>query len=134
MALFEGFEHILRESEPMGPYTWFRLGGAADFFAEPNTVEELAEIVRRAHAEEMPIRVLGGGSNLLVRDSGVRGLVLHLCSPAFCDIKHDGQIIKSGGGTRLRHVIATAVGAGLAGLELLVGIPGTVGHRLPRGG
>ena len=130
MALFEGFEHILRESEPMGPYTWLRLGGAADFFAEPNTVEELTEIVRRAHAEEMPIRVLGGGSNLLVRDSGVRGLVLHLCSPAFCEIKHDGQTIKSGGGIRLRHVIATAVGAGLAGLEQLVGIPGTVGGAL----
>ena len=79
---------------------------------------------RRCRAEEMPIRLLGGGSNILVRDAGVPGVVLHLSSPAFSDIKVEGQTIAAGGGAKLGHIISTAVREGLAGLETLVGIPG----------
>ena len=83
MASFSGFEHVVREQESLAPFTWFRLGGAAEFFAEPTTEEELSEIVRRCHEQEVPVRLLGGGSNILVADSGVSGMVLHLSAAAF---------------------------------------------------
>ncbi len=125
-----GFEKIVREAEPLAPHTWFQLGGRAEFFAEPNTVEELAAVVRRCHDEGTPIRVLGGGSNLLVRDDGVSGVVLRLSAAPFNEISVSGGTVTAGAGARLGHVISTVVREGLAGLETLVGIPGTVGGAL----
>ena len=86
MAFRSGFEHILREDELLAPYTWVRLGGAAQYFAEPATVDELSQLVSRCHAEDMPVRLLGGGSNVLVRDKGVQGLVIHLSAATFCAV------------------------------------------------
>lgn len=130
MPQFAGLEHIVRENEPLAPYTWFRLGGAAQFFAEPTTVEELAALVQRCHQEGLLVRVLGGGSNILVRDEGVAGLVVSLSAAAFGQIRVAGPSVIAGGGAKLGHVISTAVREGLAGLEMLVGIPGTVGGAL----
>lgn len=127
MGLFNGLEHIVRENEPLAPYTWLRLGGPAQYFSEPTSVDELAELVRRCSQEELTIRVLGGGSNLLVRDAGVSGLVIHLSAPAFSQISISGNRVIAGAGAKLAHVISTAVREGLAGLESLAGIPGTVG-------
>ena len=78
----------------------------------------------------MPVRLIGGGSNLLVREKGVAGVVIQLSAPAFSEISVDGTQLKCGGGTRLSHLISAAVGHGLEGLEPLVGIPGTVGGAL----
>jgi UDP-N-acetylmuramate dehydrogenase len=125
-----GFDEIVRQHEPLAPHTWLGIGGAAQFFAEPRSVEELQAIVQRAAAEGMPIRVLGGGSNLLVRDDGVQGLVVRLSSAAFSKIEAGKQKLTAGGGARLGHAISTAVQAGLGGLETLVGIPGTIGGAL----
>jgi UDP-N-acetylmuramate dehydrogenase len=130
MPIPAGFEHIVRENEPLAPYTWFRLGGAAQYFAEPTSVEELASLVRRCHEAGLPVRVLGGGSNLLVRDEGVSGLVVALGAAAFAGIQVAGRKLTAGGGAKLGHVISTAVREGLAGLETLVGIPGTIGGAL----
>lgn len=130
MGAFSGFEHIVRDHEPLAPYTWFRLGGAADYFAEPTTVEELQALVRICHEQGLPIRLLGGGSNLIVRDEGVRGLVVHLSAPAFCGIQVSENTVEAGGGAKLAHVISSCVREGLAGLEQLVGIPGTLGGAL----
>jgi UDP-N-acetylmuramate dehydrogenase len=130
MASLKGFEKIIRPGEPLAPHTWFHLGGPAEYFAEPGSVEELAALVNRCRAENIAVRLLGGGSNILVRDAGVSGVVLHLSSPAFSDIKVEGQTITAGGGAKLGHVISTAVREGLAGLETLVGIPGTLGGAL----
>lgn len=130
MPIPAGFEHITREHEPLSAHTWFRLGGAAQFFAEPTTLEELAALVRRCHEEGLPVRLLGGGSNVLVRDEGVPGLVVSLEAAAFGQIGASGGRLTAGGGARLGHVISTAVREGLAGLECLVGIPGTVGGAL----
>lgn len=130
MQLFSGLEHVVCENEPLAPYTWFRLGGPAEYFAEPTSVEELAELVRRCRQHQVPARLLGGGSNLLVRDEGVRGLVLRLSAPPFCGIKIAGQLVVAGGGAKLGHLISTAVREGLGGLEQLVGIPGTVGGAM----
>jgi UDP-N-acetylmuramate dehydrogenase len=130
MPIPSGFEHIVRENEPLSAHTWFRLGGPAQYFAEPTTVDELAGLVRRAFAEGLPIRVLGGGSNVLVRDEGVSGLVVSLAAAAFGRIATSGRKLSVGGGAKLGHVISTAVREGLAGLEMLVGIPGTIGGAL----
>jgi len=130
MAIPAGFEHITRENEPLAPYTWFRLGGAAQYFAEPTSVEELTGLVRRCHEMGLGVRVLGGGSNLLVRDEGIPGLVVSLGAAAFGRIQVAGRKLTAGGGAKLGHVISTAVREGLAGLESLVGIPGTLGGAL----
>lgn len=129
-TVLQEFANIIREQEPLAGHTWFRLGGAAQYFAEPQTVEQLQALVRRARDAELPIRLLGGGSNLLVRDEGIAGLVIRLTNPVFTDVKVSGRQITSGGGTKLSHLVATTVRAGLAGLETLVGIPGTVGGAL----
>ena len=130
MAALNGFEHIVRDNEPLAPFTWFRLGGPAEYFAEPTSVDELAALVKRCRELDLPVRLLGGGSNLLVRDEGVRGVVLHLAAAAFCEIKVAGNQVVAGGGAKLAHVISTCVREGLAGLEQLVGIPGTIGGAL----
>src|SRR5262245_61625595 len=101
MPIPAGFEHITRENEPLAPYTWLRLGGAAQYFAEPTSVEELTALVRRCHEAGLPVRVLGGGSNLLVRDEGVAGLVVSLGAAAFGRIAVDGRKITAGGGAKL---------------------------------
>lgn len=130
MAFTTGLEHCLRPQEPLAPYTWFRLGGPAEYFAEPTTRDELQTIVRRAKQEGLPVRILGGGSNVLVREEGVKGVVVHPSAACFCEISVQGNTVKAGGGAKLGHIVATAVREGLAGLESLVGIPGTVGGAL----
>lgn len=130
MPFKDGLEHIVRAGELLAPYTWLRLGGEAQYLAEPTNLDELAELVRRCREQELPVRLLGGGSNVLVRDEGVSGLVIHLSAAPFCDVSVKDGIVTVGGAAKLTHVISTAVREGLAGLEQLVGIPGTVGGAL----
>ena len=130
MSFLSGFEHFVREGEPLAPLTWFRVGGPAQYFAEPTNLDELAELIKRCRENEVPLRLLGGGSNLLVRDEGVAGMVLHLAAPAFGKIEVEGETITAGGGAKLGHLLSTACREGLAGLETLAGIPGTVGGAL----
>lgn len=130
MGLFGGFEHIVREREPLAPFTWLRIGGVAEYLAEPTSCQELEALVRHCRNEGVPVRMLGGGSKLLVRDQGVPGLVIHLGAPAFCEISVADNIVTAGAGAKLGHVISIAVREGLAGLEPLVGIPGSIGGAL----
>ncbi|HEV3121607.1 MAG TPA: UDP-N-acetylmuramate dehydrogenase [Isosphaeraceae bacterium] len=121
---------ILSPGEVLAPLTWFRLGGPADFLARPRTVDQLVAVVKFARSAGLPVRVLSGGSNVLVRDEGVRGLVLHLESPAFSDLLIDDRRIEAGAAVPLTALISQTARAGLAGLESLAGIPGTVGGAL----
>jgi UDP-N-acetylmuramate dehydrogenase len=130
MSFQHGFEHIVREGELLAPYTWLRLGGPARYFAEPMNLEELSGLVRRCREEDLPVRLLGGGSNVVVRDEGVPGLVIYLSAAAFAGVSVKRGAVVAGGGAKLAHLIATAVREGLGGLEQLVGIPGTVGGAL----
>ena len=130
MSFISGLEHIVREEESLAPYNWLRLGGVAQYFAEPTNQEELATIVQRAREQELPVKLLGAGSNLIIRDEGVSGVVIRLSAPSFCDIQVNGTQIKAGSGSPLNHLIATSVREGLSGLDQLVGIPGTVGGAL----
>jgi UDP-N-acetylmuramate dehydrogenase len=130
MGLLTGFEKIVRQGEPLAMHTWFQLGGPAEYFAEPRTADELTALVKRCREEDVPVRVLGQGSNLLVRDEGVPGMVVRLSEPDFCSIQVDRCTIIGGCGARLGRVVTTAVREGLAGLEFLVAIPGTLGGAL----
>ncbi|MDG2185385.1 MAG: UDP-N-acetylmuramate dehydrogenase [Mariniblastus sp.] len=130
MSLIDGFEHIARENESLSGYTRLKLGGPAEYFAEPTTEQELTALVMRFSEEQKPIRLIGSGSNIVVGEEGVEGLVLHLAAPVFCELSVGQNRITSGGGTKLAHFVSTAVREGFAGPEQLVGIPGTVGGAL----
>ncbi len=130
MTLFEKFPHIVREHEPLAQYSWLRIGGSARYFAEPTTLKELSALVKEATSAGLTLRILGGGSNLLIREQGVDGLVISLAAPDFAQIHIDGCAVTVGAGAKLGHLVSRTVGAGLAGLEHLVGIPGTVGGAI----
>lgn len=130
MSLATEFKEILKPQAPIAERTWFQTGGAAEYFAEPQSVEQLQQLVQRCHSEGLTVRVLGGGSNVLVRDEGVSGMVISLAAPAFSAISVSGHSIKAGGGAVLAEVISESVRHGLAGLDPLVGIPGVVGGAL----
>jgi UDP-N-acetylmuramate dehydrogenase len=106
--------------------TTIRTGGPAELFARPGTVTELAELVQWAAAEGLQVGVVGSGSNLLIADAGVRGLVVKL-DKELSKIELHGSHISCGGGARLPAVSARAAQAGLTGIEFGVNIPGTVG-------
>jgi UDP-N-acetylmuramate dehydrogenase len=129
MAAMSGIDCV-RSNVPLAERTWFKVGGAAQFFAEPATVEELQSVIVRCRDEGLHARLLGGGSKVLVRDEGVTGMVISLANANFTNIKINGRKVTVGCGASLANTITVTVGAGLAGLEPLVGIPGTVGGAL----
>ena len=130
MHPFAEFAGIVRTDEPMADRTWFRLGGPAAYLATPRTLDELVGLLRRCRDEGMPFKVLGGGSNVLVRDEGVRALVVLLESPFFADVTVKDGIVEAGAAVPLTALISHSARSGLAGMEILTGIPGTVGGAL----
>src|SRR4051794_2346433 len=82
----DDFRSIVTAGEPLAPSTWFRLGGPAEFLARPRTLPQLLGVLRHCREHGLPVKILSGGSNVLVRDEGVRGFVVHLESPAFADV------------------------------------------------
>ena len=119
--------HVIREDEPLAPYCWLRIGGLARFFAEPNSIDEFQELVQEASRLTLPVRLLGDGSNVLVREAGADGLVIRLATAELSSIHIEGNRLRAGAGAKLGHVISAAVAAGLGGIEHLAGIPGTIG-------
>ena len=111
---------------PLARLTTVRTGGPAELFARAGTLARLEELVRWATAAQVEVGVVGSGSNLLVADAGVRGLVVKL-DKALAEIEVDGTRITCGGGARLPAVASRAAQAGLSGIEFGVNIPGTVG-------
>lgn len=124
------FSHVVRENQSLAPFTWLQIGGPTRFMVEPNDGQEAAEIVAICDENSIPVRVLGGGSNLLVRESGVAGATIAFTAPHFSSIRREGNLVHCGGGAKLSNLITFAVGQGLGGLEHLVAIPGTVGGAI----
>jgi len=116
----------VRESVALARYATARTGGAAELFARAGSSQELAELLAWAAAERVEVSIVGSGSNLLIADDGVAGLVLKL-DGELAAIEIDGREAECGGGARLPKVAALTAAAGLAGLEFGVNIPGTVG-------
>jgi len=130
MDVFDDFRGIVKTGVPLAPLVWFRLGGPASYFASPRQIDELIAIVKRCRDEEIAFKILGGGSNVLVRDEGVNALVIHLESPFFPDLTVEGNVVRAGAAVPLTSLISHSARAGLGGLEILTGIPGTVGGAL----
>src|SRR5690349_9141827 len=96
------FAEFVKFREPLAPYTYLKLGGPADALVQPRAREELAAVVRRCSEARLPLRVLGGGCNVLVPDEGVRGVVLRLSEPAFSQVGVEGKRVRAGSGASLR--------------------------------
>ncbi|HEY8002296.1 MAG: UDP-N-acetylmuramate dehydrogenase [Vicinamibacteria bacterium] len=111
---------------PLARLTTLRAGGKAELFARPESESELVELLRWAGGAEVPVEVVGSGSNLLVADAGVGGLVLKLAGE-LAQLERQGTRVVCGGGVRLPSAAAKIAGWGLSGLEFGINIPGTVG-------
>ena len=125
-----GEEGDVRLYEPLSKHTTLRVGGPAEFWVEPRTELALAELIRFCHRENLPLFVIGRGSNLLVRDGGIRGVVVHPCGGDFDKIDINGNEITAGVGVKLKQIAYAARSAGLGDLEWMEGIPGAVGGAL----
>jgi len=124
-----GFRGEILVEEPLAPYTTWRIGGPAEILAEPVDRDDLLLCVGWARSTGIPWRVLGNGSNLLVRDEGVRGVVVRV-RRALDRVEVQGSVVRTGGGASLPMVANLAASRGLAGLEFAAGIPGTVGGAI----
>jgi UDP-N-acetylmuramate--alanine ligase len=116
----------IEKNFPLARLTTVRTGGPADFFARPESAEDLVALLAWAKQNSVPVGVVGSGSNLLVADDGFRGLAMKL-GGALTEIERDGDHLRCGGGARLPSAAAKAAGWGLSGLEFGINIPGTAG-------
>jgi UDP-N-acetylmuramate dehydrogenase len=127
MNAFSDLEEIVKTDYPLAKRTWYGLGGAADFFIRPKTVEQLKEVVRRCNENNIRIYVMGFGSNLLISDQGLRAAVIKLEAEQLAQIEFDGEEVTAWAGAELSKLVLTCVEKGLSGIEALTGIPGSVG-------
>jgi UDP-N-acetylmuramate dehydrogenase len=120
-------EPIVKTDEPLSAHTWLGIGGPAQYFAEPRTFEELGEVVRRCRQDGVPVRVMGGGANLLVDDAGVKGVVVRLGREQFAEVAPCDAGLRVGAGADMGKLVLRCVRDGRSGLEGLTGVPGSVG-------
>jgi UDP-N-acetylmuramate--alanine ligase len=125
-----GEEGDVRLYEPLAKHTTLRVGGPAQFWVEPRTEAAFAELIRFCRRESLALFVIGRGSNLLVRDGGIRGVVVHPCGGEFDKIEVSGTEITAGVGAKLKQVAYAGKAEQLGGLEWMEGIPGAVGGAL----
>lgn len=119
----------VKKDEPMSLHTSWRVGGPADYYLLPADRDEVEQIIRFKNKTGLPLFVFGNGTNLLVRDGGIRGLVIHM-SDSFSYIHREGKSLRAGSGTPLTHLAQAAAKEGLRGLSFAAGIPGTLGGAL----
>ena len=125
--MFDSFE-VIRNAD-MRQYTTLKLGGTADWLAFPGSAQEIAALFREAKQAGIPVTVIGHGSNLLVLDGGIRGLVIRV-EKNMREIRQEGNRLIAQAGAMLGSVAAAAAEAGLSGLEFASGIPGTIGGAM----
>jgi len=125
-----GTEGEVRLSEPLAKHTTLRVGGPAQFWVEPRTEEALAKLIQFCRRENLPLFVIGRGSNLLVRDGGIRGVVVHPSGGHFDKIDTSGLEVTAGVGAKLKQIAYAGKTAGIGGFEWMEGIPGSVGGGL----
>src|SRR6266481_955176 len=125
-----GEDGDVRLYESLTKHTTLRVGGPAQFWVEPRNETALSELIRFCRRDNLPLFVIGRGSNLLVRDGGIRGAVVHPCGGDFDKIEINGVEITAGAGAKLKEVAYAGKAARIGGLEWLEGIPGTVGGGL----
>jgi UDP-N-acetylmuramate dehydrogenase len=129
-ATLEQIKGRVQFDAPLGALTWFRVGGAAQVLMRPIDIEDLQYIQKVALDNNLPVTVLGVGSNVIVRDGGIPGITIKLGGSSFSKICQEGRFISAGAGALDRTVAETACEYGLSGLEFLVSIPGTIGGAI----
>lgn len=136
MSWWSAFASRIECDTPLGRHTWYRLGGPARFLFRPRDAEDLASLLARAKHEDIPVKVLGSGANVLISDDGFDGVVVRLDNDAFCNTTWRGRSVKVGAGVDLMPLARRCSEQGLSGLEYLAGIPATVGGavRMNAGG
>ena len=136
MNIFTGLEKIVERNYPLAKTTWYGLGGPADYFITPEGIEQLKDVVKRCNENNIPIYVMGFGSNLLISDEGLRAAVIKLNAEKFTKTEFDGEQLTAWAGADLNELVLTCVKKGLSGLEALTGIPGSIGGavRMNAGG
>jgi len=136
VAPFSGLEEIVSENHPLARHTWYKIGGPARYFVRPRTPEELQSAVARCVENNISIHVLGLGANLLISDEGVDGAVFRFDEEYWRRVKFEGAMLDVGAGVDMQKLIIRTVRQGLAGIECLAGIPGTIGGgvRMNAGG
>jgi len=124
---FAGLGEVVSENVPLGPRTWYRIGGPARWFVQPRTPEELEQAAARCTENGIPVYVLGLGANLLVSDAGVNGAVFRFGEEHWRRVKFEKTSLEVGAGVDIQKLVLRTVRQGLAGIECLAGIPGTIG-------
>ena len=121
---------VVRCQEPLAKKTTLRVGGPADFFVETSSEADLALVLQFCVEKNLPMFVLGRGSNLLIEDAGIRGVVVSVSHPNFSTLEVRGEAVHCGAGVKLKAIAVEARRHGLSGLEFLEGIPGNLGGAL----
>jgi UDP-N-acetylmuramate dehydrogenase len=124
---FTGLDEIVSENVPLAPHTWYKIGGPARWYVRPRSIEELQEAARRCMDNDVPVFVLGLGANLLVGDQGVNGAVFRLDHDYWRRVRFSGTVTEVGAGVDIQKLVLRTCRQGLAGIECLAGIPGTIG-------
>ncbi len=127
MNIFSGLEKIVETNYLLAKHTWYGLGGPADYFIRPKTIEQLGEIVQWCNENKIRIYMMGFGSNLLISDDGLRAAVIKLEQEKFKQTEFDDEKITAWAGAELNKLVLDCVQKGLSGIEALTGIPGSVG-------
>lgn len=133
-SLYSDLDVSAETNAPLAAHTWFGIGGHADLLIRPNTIAALETLARRCRRDEIPLRVLGSGANLLVDDEGVDGVVVKLDTPAFKAIEWNDQgrveRMRAFGGAQFEPLIHECSRRGLSGVEQMAGIPASVGGAI----
>jgi len=125
----QGIGSIIKYDEPLKNHTSFRIGGPADVFCSPNNIKDLKKVLSISKEYNIPFRVIGNGTNLLILDSGIRGLVINL-NKGFKKVEFSDKIVKVGAGVLLVYLSKIALSRGLSGLEFACNVPGTLGGAI----
>jgi len=123
------FKGRINLNEVLAPYTTFRIGGVADYFVEPVDTDDAVNIIKYAIVHSVPYYVLGNGSNILISDDGIRGIVINMIS-GFSYLKHEDGIITTGSGVKIAKFVDYCIQNSYSGVEMLAGIPATIGGAL----
>jgi len=130
MNIFNGLENIVVSDAPLAGLTWYGIGGNADYLAKPQTLDQLKDVVTRCSENGISVRVLGEGSNLLVSDEGVKGMVIKLDGDDFEKTNFEGETLTAFCGVSLSKLVLDCIRKGLGGIETLTGIPGCIGGAI----
>ena len=133
-SLFSDLDVNVQLDVPLGPMTWYGVGGHADILIRPLTVDALSTLVKRCRRTGTPLHILGSGANLLVSDAGVDGVVITLDSPAFKEIRfephRDATLLRAMAGADMAKTLNETVRRGFGGLVQMAGIPASIGGAI----